>query len=352
MARSVEEPGSLTVRIVDERPPAIREEMDPVLAAMTAGRDFLLTHQRPSGLWMDFRMGPGWSDEWVTGYVGDRLSLVPGTRSARERAWKKLKERSQVRPVGWGYNVLVPQCADTTTWVLRLARSVGGLDAPEARAALASLHDFRRADGLMTTFAEAEPIRRFMRANPHRDYSGWTGSHVCVTAATAGLAGIVDHQNLLDHQLSDGHWHGYWWESDTFVTALATETLADAAAQQRAADWAESMLDSKTELNAFDLANLLAVCTIAGRVDSNAALIARDRLLATARDDGSWESGAVMRVPHPDDVTPDESSAWIPDGLVPGSLIRDSRRIFTTATVVWALLRWAAGHDRLPVRAK
>jgi hypothetical protein len=306
-------------------------------SAILAGRDFLLASQRPSGLWMDFRMGPGWSDEWVSGYVGDRLARVEGTREARERAWAKLRKRSLVRPVGWGYNVLVPQCADSTTWVLRLAREVDGLDAPEAQAAMASLHTFRRPDGLMTTYADPEPIRVFMRAYPSRTFLGWTSSHVCVTAAAASLDGIVDPADLTRSQLSDGRWHGYWWTTDTFTTALAAESLGPGPQTQRAMMWAESVLSAVDALNAFDLANLLSILTCSGSSASAGAVEAIATLVSRMCDDGSWESGAVMRVPDTEDATPDESSLWTIDGLTEKSLIRDSRRVFTTATVVWAL---------------
>ncbi len=311
--------------------------MESARGAILAGRDFLLASQRPSGLWMDFRMGPGWSDEWVTGYVGDRLARVDGTREARERAWIKLRTRSRVRPVGWGYNVLVPQCADSTTWVLRLARGVDGLDTPEAERAVASLHLFRREDGLMTTYVDPEPIRAFMRAYPSRTFRGWTSSHVCVTAATAALDGIVDRADLTRCQLSDGRWHGYWWTTDTFTTALAAESLGPGPQTRQAMTWAESVMGSEDALNAFDLANLVSILTSSGHSSSAGAFEAIAALVSRIDDDGSWESGAVMRVPDTEDATPDESSEWTMDGLTEKSLIRDTRRVFTTATVVWAL---------------
>jgi hypothetical protein len=44
-----------------------------------------------------------------------------------------------------------------------------------------------------------------------------------------------------------------------------------------------------------------------------------------------------LRVPHPDDEHPDATTHWAYGGLVEGSVVLDSRAVFTTATVLAAI---------------
>ena len=60
-------------------------------------------------------------------------------------------------------------------------------------------------------------------------------------------------------------------------------------------------------------------------------------LTFTMQADGSWASGARLRVPFPADTVPDAERTWVEGGSIEGALIVDARRVFTTATVVQAL---------------
>lgn len=307
-----------------------------VESAVAAGVDFLLQSRHTNDLWYDFRLAPGWSDEWVSGYVGDRLASVVDIEDAIASAWWTLMRRTGVRPAGWGYNAIVPQDADSTSWVLRLASHANALETAECQRALASLSGFRHPGGLFGTYGPTEQIRAFIGADDSRSFRGWTAPHACVTAAAATLPGVVDPQDLLAAQLNDGSWRSYWWPSDTFATALAVEAVGASPAAERAADWVAAR--DRSESTAFELANDIIVCVTAG---TRPAVISEclDRLVATQGPDGSWLSGAVMRVPDPSDETPWEERQWQWDGLIEGAQVGDTRRVFTTATVVHALGR-------------
>lgn len=304
-------------------------------AAVVSGVDFLLQSRHTNGLWFDFRLAPGWSDEWVSGYVGDRIAAAPGVDEALSAAWQSLAHRSRVRPAGWGYNAIVPQDADSTSWTLRLAMRVGELEAPQAQRGLASLVEFRHENGLLGTYCNTLEIRAFIRAEPSRSLRGWTSPHACVTAAAAALPGIVEPKDLLAAQRPDGSWRSYWWEGDSFATALATEALGECEETRRAAEWAASR--DWSDAKAFDIANDVITCAIAGgrpeAIERGAAA-----LLARQQSDGSWPPGAVMLVPDPGDLTPWEEREWVPEGLIDGAIVEDVRGVFTTATAVRALL--------------
>jgi hypothetical protein len=309
--------------------------------ACAAGVGFLLRRQGEDGLWSDFQLAPGLSDEWVTGYVGDRIAGLPGTESALERAWTGLVERRAERGGdGWGYNVHVPQDADSTAWALRLGQRVGRGDDDVAVGARASLGAFRHDDGLFGTYGPTEDIARFIDADPRGDFRGWTAGHVCVTAAAAGVTGLVDPGVLMAAQRPDGRWCSYWWASDTFATALAVEALApypaSASALARAGEWAVRALNS-ADLTAFETANLLIISTMTGYRETAAVPEALRHLAFTMLPDGSWAPGALLRVPHPQDTDPDAVIDWVPGGRIEGAVVEDLRRVFTTATVAHAL---------------
>jgi hypothetical protein len=309
--------------------------------ARLAGTAFLLERQSPDGLWSDFLLAPGLSDEWVTGYVGDRIRAEPGTGEALDRAWQALVARCQDRPgAGWGYNVHVPQDADSTSWALRLAQGIGCADDDLARSARASLAAFTHPDGLLGTYGPTDDIARFINAGSDHDFRGWTAGHVCVTAAAAGVTDLIDPQVLLAAQRPDGRWRSYWWASDSFATALAVESLsaypAAAPALERAGDWALAALTADG-LAAFETANLLLVAAVTGRSGDARVTGAERTLTFTMLPDGSWAPGALLRVPHPEDTDPDAVVDWIPGGRIEGAVVEDLRRVFTTATVVHAL---------------
>ena len=301
---------------------------------------FLLQRQCANGFWSDFRLAPGLSDEWVSGYVGDRIAGIPGTQPMLEAAWQALaKRRTERDGRGWGYNVLVPQDADSTSWALRLAQHVGRGDDEGARDARASLAAFMHDDGLLGTYGPTEDIARFIDADPGQDFRGWTAGHACVTAAAAGVIGLIDPRALLTAQRPDGRWRSYWWASDTFATALAVEALAShpdaAAALTRAGAWAASL--QSADLTAFEIANLLLICAITGHPDGLTAREALRHLTFTMLPDGSWAPGALLRVAHPQDTDPNAVTDWIPGGCIEGAVVGDLRRVFTTATVAHSI---------------
>jgi squalene cyclase len=320
--------------------------VDPVRRAVA----FLLRNRDEDGWWRDFHLAAGASDEWVTAYVGAALAAVPGLHTTAAAAWSLLLDRRQRASGQWGYNGLTPEDADSTCWALRLAGALGAGPHRRAVRARTRLGDHRRQDGGIATYAEEGPIRRFIDAPETLGFGGWCGSHTCVTAAVAGLPELRDAVRpfLLARQQGDGSWRAYWWQDDEYATALAAEGLwgcgiaADRERVAAAAAWAAGRLagagvptEDQPEGSPFATAWCLRLLELGG--DPAAAARARTWLLEQQLPDGSWESSARLRVPHPDDEDPGLYRDWIRDGLIEGSLAFDHQRIFTTATVLAAL---------------
>ncbi len=194
--------------------------------ATSLGVKRLLQMRSQDGWWRDFvnRAGrPGVShraadasDEWVTAYVASALASIPlaGAQQAAREALELLLQRWDYVN-GWGYHVRVPPDADTTTWVLRLARALG----EPMRGRLASgrrlIESLTSPDGGVATYAPSAPtpLARFQGIGG--SYAGWCAAHTCVTAAAAMLRLTPAMESYLrSEQHADGSWAGYWWYDD------------------------------------------------------------------------------------------------------------------------------------------
>lgn len=304
--------------------------------AIDSALQFLLSKQHPSGLWIDFAFGritgTDWSDAWVSGYIGTRLADITGTNHARERAWQVLAAQGRERGMQWGLNMGVTPDADSSAWVIRLAGSLGHGDDDATMQARSALGTFRCQGGMYATYREGDPTMALVNAKNPEAIADWIRPHACVTAAVAGIDGMVEPSALESAQAPDGHWTSYWWHDDSFATALATEALAGRDSAGRAAAWALTCLDSPLGRSAFDRANLLAAVTSGGLASHPASVAAAEALAHEALEDGSWASGARLKVPAPN------GSGDVFDQAL------DVARLFTTATVLHALTTWRAAQ--------
>ncbi|NMG08664.1 hypothetical protein [Brasilonema sp. UFV-L1] len=259
------------------------EKLNQLSDAIKAATTFLLEAKDPQGWWQDFYLGRRPSDEWITAYVATALAALPDTR-VRDivmETWELFKSRC--RPTGgWGFNVLIPEDADSTGWVLQLANAVGAGDSEFAQKARVFVREHLQPDGGMSTYASDKAIRAYLTESvqlflkqvqqdqmngagnselaqqfkvfvikhlqpdskvsipvtdeafqaglstpPCESFDGWCQSHVCVTAAIAALPEfrplLCDY--LINNQTSEGNWLAYWWTDSEYATALAAEAL-------------------------------------------------------------------------------------------------------------------------------
>jgi hypothetical protein len=317
--------------------------------------NFLLENRHKEGYWSDFNLAPGASDEWVTGYVGTTIAEIETcqARVAALKAWNWLKTRCQMTP-GWGYNDLVPRDADSTTWGLQLAQSLGCHQWQEVLCAEDFLLQHLDSNGGIKTYTVNSPIRHFIGASEGQSLQGWCMPHVCVTAAAAMLPKFRDRclDFLRQNQCSDGRWKSYWWCEDEYATALAAEAFARQgiyAPIQNAVQWAydrvalDGSVPSKIQPSGSPFATAWVLRLLLLNRDRQAIQSTLDKvldwLLNHQQSDGSWVSSAGLRVPPPNMIQPDHYQDWHLHGLVEGGISLDQNRIFTTATVLQALRR-------------
>lgn len=319
------------------------------------------------GLWSDFLTLAGESVCWVSGYVGYALARF-GEEDSRAWLWEAGEKvlAYQTPDGGWGYSPVVPPDADSTSWCLLFLSALGLLDVKERRRAESFLLSHQSPeDGGFRTYAAPRAIGRFMSLDGGISFEGWSSSQVCVTAASAralkATGADQEAERALTYirrtQAEDGHWDAYWWTDNLYSTVLCQEALVDdggdAASLEKAREWITraQLADGSWrpagspvgEGRAFSTALALngLMLGLEASERSGAALERGARwLLAQQSPDGGWQSHHILRIPHPSTREPWKQTGWREDGRAIGAVIRDHRRLYTTATAFTALSRF------------
>ncbi|MEI6457199.1 MAG: prenyltransferase/squalene oxidase repeat-containing protein [bacterium] len=321
---------------------------------------FLLNARNGQGVWSDFLLPVGESSGWVTGFVGSVLTGTGDDHAAgtATEVWNSFAaQKLFTGDGGWGYNLLTPEDADSTAWGIRFALGLGLEGKLRTELAEDFLEKHLTADGGITTYILEQALRKLIGANSGEDISGWTVSHVCVTAAAAAIprfTGILVPY-LLKHQTEEGNWNAYWWSDPVYATALATESLvlngrdAHKRAIDRSLSWVLKQLgpepfvangsfpDGSPFATAMALKTMLLGVEIE-KIREKASAIAR-WLISRQREDGSWQPSALLQVPPPYMKIPVNPEIWVHGkGAAWGTVITDQQALFTTAAVLDALV--------------
>ena len=320
---------------------------------------FLITSRNSDHLWSDFNLPTGESDGWVTGYVGTIMSGIGDQFAfqAAKEAWEKHGFKNFISGHGgWSFNRWSPEDADSTALSIRFAINLGLKDKMRTEFADKFLLQHRTSDGGITTFILEKELRKFLRAGPEDDISGWMATHSCVTAAAAIIPSMNNQLApwIHEHQLPDGSWDAYWWKDAEYSTSLSIEALVlnnpdkYVPTINKSVDYIIEKLDGKSYIanerfpqgSPFATALALKILLLSGRnlelketINSIAFWIVEHQ-----RADGSWEPSALLRVP-PAKIT---DAAGFQDwntgkGLDFGTITIDQHAIFTTATVLGVL---------------
>lgn len=322
---------------------------------------FIEENRNADGLWSDFLTLAGESVYWVSGYVGYALASA---RSASPRALEEVGRKllAHQHPLGgWGYGPMVPPDADSTAWCLLFLSKLG----VQGERSLASAVDFllkhqSPLDCGFRTYAVPREVARYMMLDGAVSFEGWSSSQLCVTPvaikalAEAGAASTARGALgcVRSAQSPDGGWEPYWWSERLYSTCHCMEVLRALGAEEdetlvmKGAEWIAgtqrpdgSWSESPSQEGVpFSTALALSGLMVApGGGYSEAIGRGAEWLLASQSADGGWAAHHILRIPHPAVKEPWRQTEWRRDGRAIGAVIKDHRRLFTTATALTAL---------------
>jgi squalene-hopene/tetraprenyl-beta-curcumene cyclase len=332
---------------------------------------FLRDGRNPDGLWSDFLTLAGESTYWVSGYVG--YAVAPRRGAQEEGDWladvgSRILEH-QRRDGGWGYGQIVPSDADSTSWCLLFLSRLGTQSQESRQRALSFLSRHQSpADGGFRTYAMPREVGRYMMLDDSVSFDGWASSQTCVTAvatralietrASPGVDAALDH--IREDQTPEGYWNSYWWSDRLYATVNCMETLRLAGANGRGKDEDVTLLSraqawitgtqlrdggwspDTAAIEGRPFSTALAVAGLAqasarSSADQTSLRRGLEWLLSRQLEDGSWGHGHILRIPHPSMKEPWKQPSWNRDGKAINAVIKDHRRLFTTATALAAL---------------
>jgi squalene-hopene/tetraprenyl-beta-curcumene cyclase len=329
---------------------------DPIPETIAKACRFLEKSQLANGRWLDFRGGDSFiSSHWVTAYVGSHLGLAGGDRTVLEKARTWLQNH-QHPGGGWGFSLRNPPDADSIANVVHLLVQERGSEENQANLAQAVQLLFRfwvDSEGGFRTYC---PDRT---DELHSSGSAWCNVHMSVTAMAAQALYLVDrelHRPTLEAcarlirtlQTPAGFWEDYWWDGRTYSTYHACRLLfllGDHAPIGAACDWFVQACEPDGGWGnciggaAAPFHTALVVATLLLDEKHRHGTAARNGiswLLRAQQPDGSWPAVAIQRIPHPHLVAPWED----PEGCHMLPMLIDHKRLFTTATVLGALIHF------------
>lgn len=351
------------------------EPLDRLTHSVEIAVGFMEASVRPDGFWSDFLTLAGESVYWVTGYVGYALArgAAPHAEEEERRLLLRVGERileRQYEDGGWGYGPGVPADADSTSWCILFLSRLGTQSAESREKALRFLLRHQSPlDGGFRTYATPNEVGRYMMLDASVSFEGWSSSQMCVTPvagralAEAGSSTGVD--KALDYvrrgQTVEGYWEPYWWSERLYATVNCMEFLdargagGDAPLVSGAQDWitktqlaSGAWSDSPTaEGVPFSTALALRGLMVAPRPGfSDSIRRGVEWLLTDQLTDGSWNSHHILRIPHPSTIEPWKQSYWNRDGKAINAVIKDHRRLYTTATAFAALSQFEEGLSK------
>ena len=206
----------------------------------------------------------------------------------------------QARAGGWAYNRACPPDADSTAHALIFLSE----PSPKHVAALAR---FCRPDGGIRTYAWPPQAH------------GWGDAHpeVTATALRALLRWLSSGHQLIRNGIAwlSPEREAYWWDAPHYLPLelLRLRTLVPGSPVKA--------LPDAPGPTAFDTALALECAVLTG---SRGGALART-LVGTQLGDGSWPAGNILRLPEPAGHG--------------AAVYADIRRIFTTATALFALVQ-------------
>jgi len=293
-----------------------------VCEAITRGERLLAERQAVDGMWRDYWLKPGSSEDWVSACCGLALARAPRSQSTLHSLTAAGRALYSARRAGgWGFNRDTVPDADSSAWVLRFL-SIFGIECLKRDAAC--LQVYVDGDGHAHTFHSPETAGRWGHA--HADVTPVVGMALLATGADSGLIARVRNA-VLGSQTQEGCWLSFWWSTNSYATARSLEFLAMTGGiplrvSESVRRWFASLDQAH---NSFEAAQRLVISEAFGEAGD----AWKNRLLDLEDGRGYWPSSSVLLVP-------DKETSQSESGVTHA----DEECLLSTAMSLMALKSW------------
>lgn len=306
--------------------------------AIQLSLNYLYEHRNKKKLWSDFMTTAGKGESWVTAFVVCMLSEFKDNLPKLSNTISNLKLSEGT------YNDKVIRDGDSMNF------RIIALAAANTKDLINEINNwlyFKHDSGGFSTY-RGNAITNVLNINPDSDVSGWTNEHNCVSAVALwvaqklGLNEIYKETiNFLSRQVrKDGSIASYWWTENIYSNAFCVMAgmrgkVLDYIINTRQTEgyWRNS---GKPSIFYTAMAIKALECvTINDNTRAYVYLVTEgiDWLIKQQFSDGSWDSEYLLRIPAPNDHSPEKNKQWKLSSFGVNVITDDYERVFTTALV-------------------
>jgi len=289
--------------------------------AIIRASEYLLDIQRQDGLWEDYDLPVGKSDEWISAFTG--LAIIDAENLGLIRARPQLTctaitlVQRQRTTGGWGYNRQCKPDTDSTSFVCKFLQEMGWtIDSKSAH--FIESH-WRPDEGCFATYQG--PLAW---GNGHWDVTPYAAMSVSDAARINVVPAFLN--SLEKHRLRANGWQSYWWSNNLYSTMITLEVLTRLSQIHKILPFTE--FQDHPPSTPFEIACLMQIGHYANWSKEKIAVLTNS-LLSCQLGNGSWEGSPQLRVTAPQCDTP-----WIEPI---GDLYIDTNSTVTTSLAIRSL---------------
>ncbi|MCH7399022.1 terpene cyclase/mutase family protein [Belliella sp. DSM 107340] len=327
--------------------------------SIVKGVEFLKSSIDGNGQLSDFITGAGIGKDWVSYYSAFMLSGFEDSKDIKID-FKLSNVFLFCNEASIGYNKSVIQDADSLAFFLaaQFLNFHGDLSIRK----LNELKNFQHKNGGWSTYNKENELREILNLSNHQSVEGWLSPHNCVSASICYILSLIpemydDFLNtakyLKSKILPNGEIQSYWWSSSIYATAWTViafsqdQNLKNKCVssvnwlirnQSETGGWLDPF--SRKESFFYTALALRALCEYNFEDNRTYILKGFRFILNNQLIDGSWVSERILAIPATDVKNQEDVISWRKSSFGVNVLVDDYKKVFTTVSVVGALLKF------------